>query len=361
MARSRRKNTVTRDRSRSSVTTMRIGSVSFFVHARILAAATVDYDHAMPARGPITPDDVARAAATIRGTTHRTPTFSSRSLGPGRHLKAELFQRTGSFKARGALNRVRAALGRGARAWCDQRLGRQPRPGARMGRSHRGGRRAPRHVGGGEQREDRRHAWVRRHGRPRGGRPGCGVRAPARAAGADGAGARPSVQRSGRHRRRGDGRARDPRGRARGRHDRRCVRRGWPRHRDRGGMRAARRSRGRRRARALERARARARGGRARGGDAEDDRRCAHRAVRGHGRDRGVRQARRRGRARHRRRDPDRRSGSSTSVPSSPPSRGRQPRSPPCWPGRSRGDSVVAVVSGGNVSTDIASAILAGR
>jgi threonine dehydratase len=56
----------------------------------------------------ITPDDVARAAATIRGTTHRTPTFSSRSLGPGRHLKAELFQRTGSFKARGALNRVRA-------------------------------------------------------------------------------------------------------------------------------------------------------------------------------------------------------------------------------------------------------------
>ena len=56
----------------------------------------------------ITPDDVARAAATIRGATHRTPTFSSKSLGPGRHLKAELFQRTGSFKARGALNRVRA-------------------------------------------------------------------------------------------------------------------------------------------------------------------------------------------------------------------------------------------------------------
>ena len=39
---------------------------------------------------------------------HRTPTFTSRSLGPGRYLKAELFQRTGSFKARGALNRVRA-------------------------------------------------------------------------------------------------------------------------------------------------------------------------------------------------------------------------------------------------------------
>ena len=49
-----------------------------------------------------------RAADAIRDAVHRTPTFSSRSLGPGRYLKAELFQRTGSFKARGALNRVRA-------------------------------------------------------------------------------------------------------------------------------------------------------------------------------------------------------------------------------------------------------------
>ena len=57
---------------------------------------------------PVTLDDVRRAAAVIRDTVHRTPTFSSRSLGRGRYLKAELFQRTGSFKARGALNRVRA-------------------------------------------------------------------------------------------------------------------------------------------------------------------------------------------------------------------------------------------------------------
>ncbi len=56
----------------------------------------------------ITPDDVGRAAVVIRGRAHRTPTFSSRSLGTGQHLKAELFQRTGSFKARGALNRVLA-------------------------------------------------------------------------------------------------------------------------------------------------------------------------------------------------------------------------------------------------------------
>jgi threonine dehydratase len=56
---------------------------------------------------PVTPDDVRRAADSIRGAVHRTPTFSARSLGAGRYLKAELFQRTGSFKARGALNRVR--------------------------------------------------------------------------------------------------------------------------------------------------------------------------------------------------------------------------------------------------------------
>src|SRR5262245_26001302 len=56
----------------------------------------------------VSPDDVRRAADVIRGTVHRTPTFSSRSLGPNRYLKAELFQRTGSFKARGALNRIRS-------------------------------------------------------------------------------------------------------------------------------------------------------------------------------------------------------------------------------------------------------------
>ena len=60
------------------------------------------------ADAPVTPDDVRRAAETIRGDVHRTPIFSSRSLGPRCHLKAELFQRTGSFKARGALNRMRA-------------------------------------------------------------------------------------------------------------------------------------------------------------------------------------------------------------------------------------------------------------
>ncbi len=51
-------------------------------------------------------DDVERARATIAGRVHRTPTFSSHALGAS--LKAELFQKTGSFKVRGVLNRMAA-------------------------------------------------------------------------------------------------------------------------------------------------------------------------------------------------------------------------------------------------------------
>jgi threonine dehydratase len=49
---------------------------------------------------------VQAAAERIRGRVHRTPTFSSRTLGPGVALKAELFQKTGSFKVRGVLNKL---------------------------------------------------------------------------------------------------------------------------------------------------------------------------------------------------------------------------------------------------------------
>jgi threonine dehydratase len=55
-------------------------------------------------------DDVERAAETIAGRVHRTPLLRSATLsdrlGAEAYLKAELFQRTGSFKARGALNRI---------------------------------------------------------------------------------------------------------------------------------------------------------------------------------------------------------------------------------------------------------------
>jgi threonine dehydratase len=52
------------------------------------------------------------AAARIRGHVHRTPTFPSKTLGErsgvALFLKCESFQKTGSFKPRGALNKVLA-------------------------------------------------------------------------------------------------------------------------------------------------------------------------------------------------------------------------------------------------------------
>lgn len=53
-------------------------------------------------------DDVRAARERIGGDLHRTPVFSSATLGPGIYLKAELFQRTGSFKPRGVLNKLRS-------------------------------------------------------------------------------------------------------------------------------------------------------------------------------------------------------------------------------------------------------------
>ena len=49
-------------------------------------------------------DDVLRARETIGDRLPRTPMLTSRTLGA--RLKCELFQRTGSFKSRGALNRL---------------------------------------------------------------------------------------------------------------------------------------------------------------------------------------------------------------------------------------------------------------
>jgi threonine dehydratase len=56
----------------------------------------------------VTLEDVRAARETIGGDLHRTPTFSSATLGPRVFLKAELFQRTGSFKPRGVLNKLRS-------------------------------------------------------------------------------------------------------------------------------------------------------------------------------------------------------------------------------------------------------------
>jgi threo-3-hydroxy-L-aspartate ammonia-lyase len=57
-------------------------------------------------------DDVERAARRIAGVAHRTPVITSRTLddrvGARALLKAEALQRTGSFKFRGAYNKIAA-------------------------------------------------------------------------------------------------------------------------------------------------------------------------------------------------------------------------------------------------------------
>ena len=54
----------------------------------------------------VTRAQVERAAAVIEGRVHRTPTLRCRTLGPDVFLKAELLQRTGSFKPRGVLTKL---------------------------------------------------------------------------------------------------------------------------------------------------------------------------------------------------------------------------------------------------------------
>ena len=64
----------------------------------------------MTARPVIGLDDVLAAREAIGGRLHRTPTFTSTTLseltGTRVFLKAELFQRTGSFKPRGVLTKL---------------------------------------------------------------------------------------------------------------------------------------------------------------------------------------------------------------------------------------------------------------
>jgi threonine dehydratase len=55
---------------------------------------------------PVTRADVAAAADRIRGRVQRTPVFTSATLGHAVWLKAELLQKTGSFKVRGVLNKL---------------------------------------------------------------------------------------------------------------------------------------------------------------------------------------------------------------------------------------------------------------
>lgn len=77
---------------------------------------------AMP---PLTLEDVAAAAQRIKGTAHRTPIFTSRTLdelaGARVFLKGENLQRAGAFKFRGAYNKIaslsKEELRQGVVAW----------------------------------------------------------------------------------------------------------------------------------------------------------------------------------------------------------------------------------------------------
>lgn len=73
-----------------------------------VGVAVAPYDPGVTAADVLTLDDVLAARGRIGDRLHRTPTFSSATLsmktGATAHLKAELFQRTGSFKPRGVLN-----------------------------------------------------------------------------------------------------------------------------------------------------------------------------------------------------------------------------------------------------------------
>ena len=101
-----------------------------------------------------TREDVEHARTVVAGRVRRTPTLDSSALGVS--LKAELFQETGSFKARGALNRLAALTPeereRGVVTWSAGNHAQAVAWAARAGR-----RRLPRRdVGGREPAQGRR-------------------------------------------------------------------------------------------------------------------------------------------------------------------------------------------------------------
>ena len=86
---------------------------------------------------PVDVSDVESAAETIRGLIRETPVVSageiSRRVGATVRLKAENLQRTGSFKVRGAHNRIARLTDAELRGRGRRRERRQPCPGGRGG------------------------------------------------------------------------------------------------------------------------------------------------------------------------------------------------------------------------------------
>ncbi len=92
----------------------------------------------------VTLEDVREAQRIVSGRVHRTPLLSATALGkmaqpPVRlFLKAELLQKTGSFKVRGALNKLAGMTAEEKSSWAGYRLGGQPCPGGGLERGCRG-------------------------------------------------------------------------------------------------------------------------------------------------------------------------------------------------------------------------------
>ena len=192
-------------------------------------------------------DDVLRARPVVELHLARTPMLASRTLGA--YLKCELFQRTGSFKPRGAINKLASLTEEEkSRGIIAISAGNHAQAAAFAAREY-GVERARRDVAGGFRAEDRRHPRLRRRSRSRGHRPCRSVRAPLPADRADRAHARPPVRRPGRACGRRNRRPRDRGGRARGRRRRRSGRRRRSDRRDRGRARRRADARDRRRAR----------------------------------------------------------------------------------------------------------------
>lgn len=92
-------------------------------------------------------DDIVRAHARLKGRVTTTPTFWSSSLeeelGLRVHLKAELFQKTGSFKTRGVFNKLLSMDPADPVPRAGVPIGREPRRRSRLrglccrGQSHR--------------------------------------------------------------------------------------------------------------------------------------------------------------------------------------------------------------------------------
>ena len=206
---------------------------------------------------PVTRENVLLAAETIHGRVHRTPTFTAASLGDVT-LKAELFQKTGSFKVRGVLNKLSMLSAKEkARGVIGISAGNHAQALA-WGAAREG---IDCLVVMWTSASEAKIAATRSYGAAvdlEAGGPGERLRPAGGADRGDREGARAPVQRPGRDRRSGDGRARAARGRA-GRRDRpRPGRRRRARLRDR--CRDRRPCPGRRRrARAVHRGRDRAR------------------------------------------------------------------------------------------------------